>query len=101
MAELAFLPGPPILQVAGLKFLSRNEAMRSLLGHLGKDSFQTFRGFKPPLVCPLVGKKKEAGCALPAGGWREEEERDQGQHGRRRHQDGRPLDCVQELLNLS
>ena len=30
MAELAFLPGPPILQVAGLKFLSRNEAMRSL-----------------------------------------------------------------------
>ena len=67
MAELAFLPGPPILQVAGLKFLSRNEAMRSLLGHLGKDSFQTFRGFKPPLVCPLVGKRKEAGCALPAG----------------------------------
>ena len=53
MAELPFLPGLPILQVAGLKFLSRNEAMRSLLGHLGKDSFQTFRGFKPPLVCPL------------------------------------------------
>ena len=36
--------------------------MRSLLGHLGKDSFQTFRRFKLPLVCPLVGKKKEAGC---------------------------------------
>ena len=62
MAELAFLPGPPILQVAGQKFLTRNEAMRSLLGHLGKESFHTFRGFKPPLVCPLVGKKKEAGC---------------------------------------
>ena len=41
--------------------------MRSLLGHLGKDSFQTFRRFKLPLVCPLVGKKKEAGCILPAG----------------------------------
>ena len=62
MAELAFLPGPPILQVAGQNFLTRNEAMRSLLGHLGKESFHTFRGFKPPLVCPLVGKKKEAGC---------------------------------------
>ena len=41
MAELAFLPGPPILQVAGLKFLSRNEAMHSLLGHLGEDSFHS------------------------------------------------------------
>ena len=67
MAELAFLPGPPILQVAGQKFLTRNEAMRSLLGHLGKESFHTFRGFKPPLVCPLVGKKKEAGCVMPVG----------------------------------
>ena len=67
MAELAFLPGPPILQVAGQKFLTRNEAMRSLLGHLGKESFHTFRGFKPPLVCPLVGKKKEAGCTREEG----------------------------------
>ena len=41
--------------------------MRSLLGHLGKDSFQTFWRFKLPLVCPLVGKKKEAGSVLPAG----------------------------------
>ena len=58
--RLAFL-GPPIPQVSGEKFLSRNEATHSLLGHLGKDSFLTFRGFKPPMVCPLVGKK-EAGC---------------------------------------
>ena len=41
--------------------------MRSLLGHLGKESFHTFRGFKPPLVCPLVGKKKEAGCTREEG----------------------------------
>ena len=58
MAELAFLPGPPILQVAGQKFLTRNEAMRSLLGHLGKESFHTFRGFKPPLVCPWWARRR-------------------------------------------
>ena len=30
--------GPPILQVGGEKFLTRNEVMRSLLGHLGTPS---------------------------------------------------------------
>ena len=43
--------GPPILQVGGEKFLTRNEVMRSLLGHLGRDRFHSFRGFKVPLVC--------------------------------------------------
>ena len=43
--------GPPILQVGGEKFLTRNEVMRSLLGHLGRDRFHSFRGFEVPLVC--------------------------------------------------
>ena len=58
--------GPPILQVGGEKFLTRNEVMRSLLGHLGRDRFPSFRGFKVPLVCGKGSTQRscstETGC---------------------------------------
>ena len=63
--RLTFL-GPPILQVGGEKFLTRNEVMRSLLGHLGRDRFHSFRGFKVPLVCGKGSTQRscstETGC---------------------------------------
>ena len=58
--------GPPILQVGGEKFLTRNEVMRSLLGHLGRDRFHSFRGFEVPLVCGKGSTQRscstETGC---------------------------------------
>ena len=38
----------PGLQVGGEKFLTRNEVMRSLLGHLGTDMLHSFRGSRFP-----------------------------------------------------
>ena len=59
--------GPPIMQVGGQKFLTRNQVMRSLLGHLGKDSFLTFRGFRPPMVCPMVRSSNLISCSTDKG----------------------------------
>ena len=60
--------GPPILQVEGEKFLTRNELMRSLLGHLGRDRFHSFRGFKVPLLCPkVVGGRDREGRVIERG----------------------------------
>ena len=58
--------GPPILQVESEKLLTRNEVMRSLLGHLGRDRFHSFRGFEVPLVCGKGSTQRscstETGC---------------------------------------
>jgi len=59
--------GPPILQVGGEKFLTRNEVMRSLLGHLGRDRFHSFRGFKVPLVCGKVQGSTQRSCSTETG----------------------------------
>ena len=73
------------------------------LVHLHPQAGEARRGLHQlrPERGQAAGHPRHRGRGAAPGGRREEEERDQGQHGRRRHQDGRPLDCVRELLNLS